>query len=183
MHLRSPHHPSSRSRPSSLPESRRHHFPDLYLPRHYQYSTPIRPSRRPVLAPCSCGNGHELTPEKLVSAAGFVVADDQTFLMLQQLDQDAGEPRIAVAEHAHGPGPSHGLENGCEAVHGNQDCRPADIPPPIEFTRDAVVIRAGIFLERASTCDARSGRRFPALGSTRSRWQLTFPSMGPGCSR
>jgi len=85
-----------------------------------------------------------LTPEKLVSAAGFVVADDQTFLMLQQLDQDTGEPRIAVVEHAHVPWPSHGLENGCEAVHGNQDRRPAGFPPPIEFTRDAVVIGLNI---------------------------------------
>ncbi len=38
------------------------------------------------------------------------------------------------------PEPHHGLENGCEAVHGNQCCRAGGFSPPIELGRDAIVI-------------------------------------------
>jgi hypothetical protein len=38
------------------------------------------------------------------------------------------------------PEPRHGLEDGCEAVHGNQGCRSGSFSSPIELDRDAIVI-------------------------------------------
>ena len=38
------------------------------------------------------------------------------------------------------PEPRHGLENGCEAVHGNQGCRACRFSSAIELGRDAIVI-------------------------------------------
>src|SRR5712692_5497789 len=73
-------------------------------------------------------------------AIRFVVADDETILTMQELHQDLGETRVAVIEHADMPEPRHGLENGCEAVHGNQGCRSGGFLSPIELGRDAIVI-------------------------------------------
>ena len=73
-------------------------------------------------------------------AIRFVVADDEIFFTMQELHQDLGETRVAVIEHADMPKPRHGLENGCEAVHGNQGCRSSGFSSPIELGRDAVVI-------------------------------------------
>ena len=74
------------------------------------------------------------------NAIRFVVADDETFLTMQELHQDLGETRVAVIKHADMPEPCHGLENGCEAVHGNQCRRPLGCSPPIELGCDAIVI-------------------------------------------
>ena len=38
------------------------------------------------------------------------------------------------------PGPRHGVENGCKAVHGNQGCRSGGLSPPIELGCDTIVI-------------------------------------------
>ena len=38
------------------------------------------------------------------------------------------------------PEPRNGLENGCEAVHGNQGCRSGGFSSPIELGYDAIVI-------------------------------------------
>jgi len=74
-------------------------------------------------------------------AIRFVVADDKTFLTMQELHQDLGETRVAVIEHADVPESRHGLENGCEAVHGNQGHRRSGgFSSPIELGRDAIVI-------------------------------------------
>src|SRR5258706_12086394 len=73
-------------------------------------------------------------------AIRFVVADDETFLTMQELHQDLGETRVAVIEHADMTEPRHGLENGCEAVHGNQGCRSGGFSSSIELGRDAIVI-------------------------------------------
>jgi len=73
-------------------------------------------------------------------AIRFVVAKDETFLTMQELHQDLGETRVAVIEHADMPEPRHGLENGCEAVHGNQGCRSGGFSSPIELGRDAIMI-------------------------------------------
>ena len=73
-------------------------------------------------------------------AIRFVVAEDETFLTMQELHQDLGETRVAVIEHADMPEPRHGLENGCEAVHGNQGCRSGGFSSPIELGRDAIMI-------------------------------------------
>jgi hypothetical protein len=73
-------------------------------------------------------------------AIRFVVADDKTFLTMEELHQDLGETRVAVIKHADMPGPRHGLENGCKAVHGNQGCRSGGFSSPIELGRDAIVI-------------------------------------------
>jgi hypothetical protein len=35
---------------------------------------------------------------------------------------------------------ANGLEDGCEAVHGNQGCRSGSFSSPIELGRDAIVI-------------------------------------------
>ena len=67
-------------------------------------------------------------------------ADDEAFLTIQELHQVPGETRVAVIEHADMPEPRHGLENGCEAVHGNQCCRAGGVSPPIELGRDAIVV-------------------------------------------
>jgi hypothetical protein len=48
-------------------------------------------------------------------AIRFVVADDKTFLTMQELHQDLGKTRVPVIEHADMPEPRHGLETGCEA--------------------------------------------------------------------
>ncbi len=74
-------------------------------------------------------------------AVGFVVTGDEVSFTMQELHHDMGKTRVAVIEHADMPGPCHGLENGCEGVHGNQGCRSAGFSPPIELTRDAIVIR------------------------------------------
>ena len=73
-------------------------------------------------------------------AIRFVVADDETFLTMQELHQDLGETLVAVIEHADMPEPRNGLENGCEAVHGNQGCRSGGFSSPIELGCDAIVI-------------------------------------------
>jgi len=73
-------------------------------------------------------------------AIRFVIADHETFLTLQELHQDLGETRVAVIEHADMPEPRHGLENGCEAVHGNQGRWSGSFSSPIELGRDAIVI-------------------------------------------
>jgi Pyridine nucleotide-disulphide oxidoreductase len=73
-------------------------------------------------------------------AIRFVVAEDETFLTMQELHQDVGETRVAAIEHADMTEPPHGLENGCEAVHGNQGCWAGGFSSPIELGRDAIVI-------------------------------------------
>ena len=59
---------------------------------------------------------------------------------MQELHQDLGETLVAVIEHANMPEPRNGLENGCEAVHGNQGCRAGGFSSPIELGYDAIVI-------------------------------------------
>ena len=59
---------------------------------------------------------------------------------MQELHQDLGETRVAVIEHADMPEPRHGLENGREAVHGNQGWRVGGVSSPVELGRDAIVI-------------------------------------------
>ena len=63
-------------------------------------------------------------------AVGLVVADDEPWFALQEVQQDMGEARVAVIEHADVPAPRRRLEYGREAVHRNQglSCRPESRP-------------------------------------------------------
>ena len=70
----------------------------------------------------------------------LVVADLETLLAAQQLDQYMGETRIAIVEHADMPGAADAVEYGRETVHRDQRCRPAGLSPPIQFARNPVVI-------------------------------------------
>src|SRR4029079_8573242 len=73
-------------------------------------------------------------------AVRLIVADDETVLAMQQLNQNLGEPPVTVIEHADMPGPGHRLVNGREAVHRNQRGRAGGFPAPIELVGDALVI-------------------------------------------
>jgi hypothetical protein len=83
----------------------------------------------------------------------------------RQLHQDLGETRVAVIEHADMTEPRHGLENGCEAVHGNQGCWAGGFSSPIDLGRDAIVIGPE-YLPNARELVVRSGRYFLALALT-----------------
>ena len=69
---------------------------------------------------------------------------------MQEFQQNLGETPVAVIEHADMPEPRRGLENGCEAVHGNQGSRARGFSSAIELGRDAIVIGWNISRKRAS---------------------------------
>src|SRR5208282_1922179 len=66
--------------------------------------------------------------------------DHETLLAPQEVDQYICKTRITVGEHAGMPGPRSGLEYGGKAVHGDQCGRQTGLSPPIQFTRNPVVI-------------------------------------------
>src|SRR5262249_26968428 len=77
--------------------------------------------------------GRDAVVGQVADKIRLVVADDQVTLTAEEVEHDLRQSRIAVVQNADMPRPRDFLENGSEAVHGDEDRRAAFLLTAVEL--------------------------------------------------